>query len=209
MDVVTGLGKLPIEHDIRLLTGSNKVDPVVCAASRLPFRLEERAFKKLDDMVADGIITPVQKPTEWVSRIMVVGKPDGDVRICLDPSELNKTIQRHHFAVPTFEKLFSKLSNARYFCSLDAASGFNKIPLTIASSYLCTMATPKGEYRFLRLPFGQKSAPEVYLQAMSDLFGDIPGVRIYFDDFLVTGETMEELLFNLRRTCSYVVAYTT
>ena len=199
MDVFSGLGKLPAEHDIRLLTGVNRVDPVVCAAGRLPFRLEDRVFKKLDDMVADGIITPVQEPTEWVSRMMVVGKPDGDVRICLDPSELNKAIQRQHFAVPTIEQLFSKLSKARYYCSLDAASGFYQIPLTNAASYLCTMATPKGRYRFLRLPFGLKSAPEVYLQAMSDLFGDLPGVFIYFDDFLVTGETKDELLFNLRQ----------
>ncbi len=199
MDVFTGLGKLPTEHDIRLLTGANQVDAVVCAASRLPFRLEDRVFKKLDEMVADGIITPVQEPTDWVSRMVVVGKPDGDVRICMDPSELNKAIQRQHFAVPTVEQLFSKLSKARYFCSLDAASGFYQIPLSNEASYLCTMATPKGRYRYLRLPFGLKSAPEVYLQAMSDLFGDIPGVFIYFDDFLVTGETMEELLFNLRQ----------
>ena len=34
---------------------------------------------------------------------------------------------------------------------------------------------------------------------MSDLFGDLPGVFTYFDDFLVTGETMEELEANLRR----------
>ncbi|XP_046640221.1 uncharacterized protein K02A2.6-like [Daphnia pulicaria] len=145
-------------------------------ASRLPFRLEDRVFKKLDEMVNDKILTPVQEPTEWVSRMMVVGKPDGDVRICLDPFELNKAIQRQHFAVPTIEQLFSKLA-----------------------SYLCTMATPKGRYRFLRLPFGLKSAPEIYLQTMNDLFGDLPGVLIYFDDFLVTGETEEELLANLRQ----------
>ncbi|XP_046459590.1 uncharacterized protein K02A2.6-like isoform X3 [Daphnia pulex] len=145
-------------------------------ASRLPFRLEDRVFKKLDEMVNDKILTPVQEPTEWVSRMMVVGKPDGDVRICLDPFELNKAIQRQHFAVPTIEQLFSKLA-----------------------SYLCTMATPKGRYRFLRLPFGLKSAPEIYLQTMNDLFGDLSGVLIYFDDFLVTGETEEELLANLRQ----------
>jgi hypothetical protein len=34
---------------------------------------------------------------------------------------------------------------------------------------------------------------------MSDLFGDLPGVIIYFDDFLVTGETKAELELNLRR----------
>lgn len=37
--------------------------------------------------------------------MMVVGKPDSDVRLCLDTSELNKAIQRQHFAVPTVEQL--------------------------------------------------------------------------------------------------------
>jgi hypothetical protein len=159
MDVFTGLGKLPVEHDIKLLSGTNRVDPVICAASRLPFRLEDRVNKKLDEMVDAGIITPVHEPTEWASRMMVVGKPDGDVRICLDPSELNKAVQRQHFSVPTIEQLFAKIGKARYFCSLDAASGFYQIPLSTAASYLCTMATPRGRYRYLRLPFGLKSAP--------------------------------------------------
>jgi hypothetical protein len=92
MDIFTGLGKLPVEYDIKLLSGANRVDPVVCAASRLPFRLEDRVFKKLDEMVEKEILVPVHEPTEWVSRMMVVGKSDGDVRICLDPSELNKAI---------------------------------------------------------------------------------------------------------------------
>lgn len=61
------------------------------------------------------------------------------------------------------------------------------------------MATPRGRFRFLRLPFGLKSAPEVYLQAMSDLFGDLPGVIIYFYDFLLTGESVIELEENLRK----------
>ena len=101
--------------------------------------------------------------------------------------------------MPTVEQLFAKIGKARYFCSLDAASGFYQIPLSDPASYVCTMATPKGRYRFLRLPFGLKSAPEVYLQVMSDLFGDIPGVIVYFDDILVVGETIAELESNLRK----------
>jgi hypothetical protein len=147
----------------------------------------------------DAGITPVHEPIEWASRIMVVGKPDGDVRICLDPSELNKAVQRQHFSVPTIEQLFAKIGKARYSCSLHAASGFYQIPLSTAASYLCTMATPRGRYRYLRLPFGLKSAPEVYLQTIFDLFGDLPGVLIYFDDFLITGETQEELHANLEK----------
>ena len=37
------------------------------------------------------------------------------------------------------------------------------------------------------------------LQQMSELFGDLQGVLIYFDDFLVMGDTLEELEANLRR----------
>ncbi|XP_032791650.1 uncharacterized protein K02A2.6-like [Daphnia magna] len=182
-DVFTGLGKLPVEHTIKLSTGSNAVDPVISAAGRLPFRLEETVRKKLDRMVDDGIIIPVSEPTDWVSRMLVVSKADGDVRIVLDHSNLNKAVLRPHFSVPTVEQLFAKIGKAKFFCSLDAAQGFYQIPLSEESSFLCTMATPWGRYRFLRLPFGLKSAPEVYLHTMSELFGDLSGVIIYFDDF--------------------------
>ena len=50
-DVFIGIGKLPVVHDIKLATGPNFVDPVVCAASRLPFLLEGKVYKKLDQMV--------------------------------------------------------------------------------------------------------------------------------------------------------------
>lgn len=61
------------------------------------------------------------------------------------------------------------------------------------------MATPRGRYRFLQMSFGLKSAPEVYLHTMSELFSGLKGVIIYFDDFLVIGESMEELRANLRQ----------
>jgi hypothetical protein len=127
--------------------------------------------------------------------MLVVSKADGDVRIVLDPSNLNKAVLRQHFSVHTIEQLFAK----KFFCSLDAAQGFYQISLSEESSYLCTIATTWGRYRFLRMSFGLKSAPKVYLHTMSELFGDLQGVIIYFDDFLVTGETMEELKSNLRQ----------
>ncbi len=63
-DVFNGIGKLSMEHEIRLATGAAHVDPVVSAAGRLPFSLEKRVFDKLDQMVALKIIAPVVEPTE-------------------------------------------------------------------------------------------------------------------------------------------------
>jgi hypothetical protein len=62
------------------------VDPVVSQAGRLPFSLEEPVYNKLDQMVVDGIIVPVTEPTDWVSLMLVVSKPDSDVRLVLDPA---------------------------------------------------------------------------------------------------------------------------
>lgn len=99
------LGKLPVAHDNKLTTGEGKIQTTVSAASRLPFKLEEPVFSKLDQIVRDGIITPVIEPTDWVSKILAVGNPSGDVRICLDPSDLNQAIQRQPFTVPTAKQL--------------------------------------------------------------------------------------------------------
>ena len=40
-----------------------------------------------------GIINKIEQPTEWVNPIVVVRKPNGDVRICLDPVDLTKAVK--------------------------------------------------------------------------------------------------------------------
>jgi hypothetical protein len=60
------------------------------------------------------------------------------------------------------------------------------------SSYLMTFATPFGRYRYLRMPFGICSAPEVFHRTITEGFADIPGVFTYVDDILISGATKEE-----------------
>ena len=41
-------------------------------------------------MVRDGVIEPVSEPSDWVNSIVVAEKANKkDVRICLDPQDLN------------------------------------------------------------------------------------------------------------------------
>jgi hypothetical protein len=110
LDVLTGLGKLPVEYYIRLAMGDNAVHPVDSAAGRLPFSLKELVYTKLVQMVADGIIVPVTEPTGWVSLMLVVSKPDGDVRLVLDPANLNKAILRKHLGSQRSKNCLLKLA---------------------------------------------------------------------------------------------------
>lgn len=124
--------------------------------------------------------------------MLAVQRTGGDVHICLDPVDLNKEVKRQHYLVSTAQELFARIGNTKYFSTLDATSGFLQIPLSETSSYVTTFATPFGRYWFLHLPFGICSAPEAYQQTMEQFFGDLEGVKIYFDDFFVWGITREE-----------------
>ena len=91
---------------------------------------------ELERMERMGIITKVEQPTKWVSPIVVVKKPNGDVRICLDPVDLNKAVKREHYPLRTMEEV------ARGVLTLDATSGFYQIRLAEESTWLTTFNTP-------------------------------------------------------------------
>jgi len=99
-------------------------------------------------MVKESTITKVLEATDWVHPIVNVLKPDGSLRICLDPTELNKNIKQEHFSLPTPTEIFAKLSKSRVFTTLNAKSGFLQLELDQGSSYLTTFVTPFGRYIF-------------------------------------------------------------
>ena len=75
---------------------------------------------------------------------------------------------------------------------MDAVQGFFQIKLDEFSSKVCTFNTPFGRYRYLRLPFGISSAPEVYSQATRHMFEGLDNVDMSMDDIIVWGTTRQE-----------------
>ena len=116
--------------EIRKLSGVHHitidpaVPPVIHPPRKLAIALREKLDQELQRMVKMGIITPVHEPTDWVNSLVVVEKPNGKLRICLDPKDLNKAIKRHHVHLPTTEEILASMSNARLFTKLDASNAY-------------------------------------------------------------------------------------
>ena len=104
----------------------------------------------------------VDIPNPWVNSLVIVQIRDGSSRLCLHPRDLNKAIRREHHRILTVEDIASRLSGKKVFSIVDEKDGFWQVPLDDESSYLCTFSTPYGRYRFKRIPFGIKSASEVF-----------------------------------------------
>lgn len=123
--------------------------------------------------------------------MMIVVKKD-KVRVCIDPADLNKALMREHYAMLTLEDIVPRLHGAKYFSTLHASSGFWQTKLNEESSYVCTMSTTYGSYRFLLMSFGISTAPENFQRSMHRLLENSPGIAVVMDENLVWGATKEE-----------------
>ena len=156
------VGCLPVTHHIEI---DRNVKPVVHAPRKVPAALRPKIQEELSRMEKLDVITPVTTPTEWVSSLVTMVKPN-KIRLCIDPKDLNKAVKREYYPMKTVEDVLTRLPGAKVFSTLDATSGFWQVPLDGESSLLTCFNTPFGRYRFKRLPFGIKSAPEVYQRVM-------------------------------------------
>lgn len=188
--VFQGLGC--IKNAIYDVKTDPRVDPVVIPPRKVPHALLGRLKHALDKLVEQKIIEPVTEPTEWVNALVVVEKKSGDLRLCIDPRNLNRAIKREHYPMRTVEDVAACLSGKTVFSVLDAGQAFYQIRVSEESSKLLTFNSPYGRYKFLRMPFGISSASEVWERTATDMFADIEGVEIVRDDILVTGSDQEE-----------------
>lgn len=189
IDIFDGLGRFPETLNIVLKSDAT---PVSRPPRRIPLSIKPKVKQALDNLTRLQIIEPTQEPSDWISNLVVVEKPNGSLRICLDPKHLNIAIKKDYYNIPTLEDLKSKLHGAKYFTVLDLKDGFYQIELSPESSKLCSFSSPFGTYKFKRLPFGINVAPEQFQKLNEKNFSGLEGTVVYIDDILVWGKTLED-----------------
>lgn len=189
LDVFQGMGCFVQYLDIQVKPNSI---PVVKPAGRIPLSLCTRVKEELQKMVEKGIIEQVDGPIERASNLVIVEKKSGQLRLCIDPQDLNADILLENYTIPSFESITPQIANKRYFTVLDLKEGFWQVALSPRASELCVFSTPFGCYRFKRLPYGIKIGPEVFQKYNERNFKGISNVVVYIDDILIAADTEEE-----------------
>ncbi|XP_055715454.1 uncharacterized protein K02A2.6-like [Phlebotomus papatasi] len=189
-DVFEGLGTVKnVVYNAELVDNPKFV---IHPARNIPFADREETKKEVFKMVDDKVTVKENEATDAVSPMVVVRRR-GKIRICIDLTDVNKNIKRRHYPLTGIDQVAANVSKSRYFTILDCKKGFWQIRLSEKTSKLCTFATPWGRFRYLRMPFGLCSAPEVFQKVMIDLVGNIEGVEVSMDDILIHAPTLDKL----------------
>jgi hypothetical protein len=114
-----------------------------------------RQLAKLEEQ---GII--VKSNPACYSQVLMVPKPDGSKRMCIDFRNLNDCTEDASWPIPNITEMLRRIGihKAKVFAVLDLIQGYRQAPLTLAARVYSAFILFCGVYQFTRLPFGPERA---------------------------------------------------
>ena len=171
--VFSGVGRLK-NYQFKLHIDP-QVTPVVQKMRRIPFSLKDKVTAKVNELLENDIIERVERPTTWISPVVVAPKPLGDIRLCVDMRRANEAIVRERLPIPTVDEVLESLNGSTVFSKLDLRWGFHQIELEPNSRDITSFATDDGIFRYKRLSFGVNAAPEKYQHIITQTMAGLKG----------------------------------
>lgn len=179
-----------ISHEIPLLDDT----PVRQRFRRIPPSEYEVVKAHINQLLENRVIRESCSP--YASPIVLVKKKDGSLRMCVDYRRLNSKTRKDAFPLPRIEETLDSLAGARWFSTMDLASGYNQVPVAEGDKFKTAFCTPFGLFEWNRMPFGLCNAPSTFQRLMERLFGDqqCQSLLLYLDDIVVFSSSVDQHL---------------
>ena len=181
------------------ITAKQNGVPIQKPPRKVPIAMRDQFMKELDSMEEQGIISKFNGwdiSPEWLNSFVIVKKPNGTLRICLDSTDLNKEIVCPVYNSQTIDDVVD-LRDAKFFAVFDTSKGFFHVPLDQESKMLTAMLTPFGIYVYNVLAMGLSNATDLFETCIREILDGLSGVTNIADDVLVFGKTESEFKTNV------------
>ncbi|KAL0445055.1 UNVERIFIED_CONTAM: Pro-Pol polyprotein [Sesamum latifolium] len=123
-------------------------------------------------------IEEIQFP-EWLSNVLLVPKPRGKWRMCIDFRDLNKVCPKDFYPLPRIDQLVDSTSGRELLSMIDASQGYHQI-----------MLAPEDQTRGQNIPTPDRR-----------------NVEVYVDDMLVKSKKAEDHIADLEETFAVLRKY--
>ena len=131
------------EISIKLKEGAMPhVEPI----RHVPHAMQEPLKLELEKLVNEDILhkVDISEPIEWLNSFVCMRRQNGKIRLCLDPTHLNRWIIRPRHSAKLVDDILHNLNGAKFFSVVDSTSSFYNDKLDEEASKLTTFGTPFG-----------------------------------------------------------------
>ena len=133
----------------------------------------------------------------FYSRVFLVPKKSGKMRLVIDLSKLNAFLLKQTFKMDTAAVIRDAIEPLMWAASLDLSDAYLHVPMHPAARNFLMFQIGESLFRFLVLPFGLSTAPFVFSEIMKFLkrWGRSAGMLLfqYLDDWLLLNRDRHEL----------------
>lgn len=171
---------------------------------RFPLAMHQAAKAELQRMLDLGVVVP--STSSWASPIVLVTKSDGSLRFCADFRVVNNLTVKDSYPLPQIDNTIDALRGAKWFSTLDLASGYWQVRMDPRYAEKTAFTTPFGLYEFIVMPFGLANAPATFERLIESVLAGVHWeiCLIYLDDVIVFSTTFEEHVDRLRKVITRI-----
>ena len=190
--------------DLGLVVHTLNVDleakPVAQPARVFHTEIEKQIVKEVQKFLVADFIKLIQHP-RWLSNIVSVKKKNGQIRCCVNFRNLNWVCPKDEFLLPNMDLLIDSVVGNAMFYFMDGISEYNQIRMAPKDVEKATFGTPIGNFYYIMMPFGLKSAGVTYQRTMTAIFHDMIHQELedYVDNIVVKSRRREDHVKVLRK----------
>ena len=142
--------------------GSTRLDSLgalpVCQRAYRTTPEEDQVIKKeIDRCLEKNLIRPSKSP--WASPVVLVKKKNGKMRFCVDYRKLNAVTKKDKYPLPLINEIIDHLDGAKWFTSIDLASGYWQVELEKKDKEKSAFITKYGLYKYNIISVGHWTGP--------------------------------------------------
>ena len=183
-----------VEHKIN--TGD--ANPINSAPYRCSPKEREAIREQISKMLKDRIIQPSTSP--WASPVVLIPKPDGSLRFCIDYRKLNDLTIKDVYPLPRIDDSLAALGTGRFFSSFDLTSGYWQVKVAEGDREKTAFISECGLFEFNVMPFGLCSAPAIFQRLMDAVLAGLKwrNLLVYLDDIIVFSDSFDKQLLDVK-----------
>lgn len=171
------------------------------------YQFNKAKCRKIDAKIAEflnkGIVEPASpEPDQFVSNIFTKDKPDGDIRILIDLTELNKFIPHEHFKMEDINTVKQLVSRGCYMASIDWKDAYYSVNVRREYRKYLRFIWNNKLLQFTCLPNGLRSGPRSFTKMSKVLFSQArkegATASAFIDDSFLVDDNKQQTRANVK-----------